>query len=341
MMERVKMASIPVLKLSLLDGDRNDKDKFIGLLKEAAHDVGFFYLSDHGVSASFLAEVREQTRKFFFLSEEQKRSVSMINSPHFRGYNRAGNELTNGKADWREQFDIGAERKPYNLTDKDPIWMGLHGFNQWPESLPELKHTLLFYNNILTSISLRLLRSLASGLGLPENAFDTIYGDTPNEHIKLIRYPRCKKITETQGVGAHKDSGLLTLILQDENKGLQVKTNDNKWVDVSPLDNTFVVNLGELLELATNGYLKATVHRVLAPAGENDRISVAYFLGASLDSVVPVFKLPEELTSDASFIETDPNNPLLRDVGLNYMKGRLRSHPDVAKKYYAEWGNFL
>lgn len=335
------MPSIPVLKLSLLDGSQHDKEEFISLLKEAAHDVGFFYLSDHGVSPAFLKEVRELTRNFFLLSEEEKHAVSMINSPHFRGYNKAGNELTNGKADWREQFDIGAERTPFDLTDNDPIWMGLHGFNQWPESLPGLKNALLSYNDILTNISLRLLRSLASGLGLPENAFDKIYGNTPNEHIKLIRYPHCKSITATQGVGAHKDSGLLTLILQDENRGLQVKDNDNKWVDVLPINDTFVVNLGELLELATNGYLKATVHRVLAPAGLNARISVAYFLGASLDSVVPVFRLPTELTTDASFIETDPNNPLLRNVGLNYMKGRLRSHPDVAKKYYGKWSHFL
>lgn len=335
------MSTIPVLKLSMLDGDPDKKKKFISLLKEAAHDVGFFYLSEHGVSSSFLERVRELTKKFFLLSEEEKLSISMINSPHFRGYNRAGNERTNGKSDWREQFDIGAEREPFNLTDKDPIWMGLHGYNQWPESLPELKNTILAYNDILTHISLKLLRSLALGLGLPENSFDIIYGNTPNEHIKLIKYPRCDIRKEAQGVGAHKDSGLLTLILQDENKGLQVEVDDNEWVDVLPINDTFVVNLGELLELATNGYLRATVHKVLPTKEQNERLSIAYFLGASLDSVVPVFDLPKELTLDSSYIETDPNNPLLRDVGLNYMKGRLRSHPDVAKKFYEKWSNFI
>jgi isopenicillin N synthase-like dioxygenase len=335
------MTSIPILKLSLSDGSDADRKQFISSLKEAAHDVGFFYLSEHGVSPVLLAEVRDLTAKFFSLSEKEKLAISMINSPHFRGYNRAGNEMTNGKADWREQFDIGAEREPYTLTDQDPIWMGLHGYNQWPASLPKMKDTLIAYNQMLTHISLKLLRGLAAGLGLPENAFDQIYGETPNEHIKLIRYPHCKAATDTQGVGAHKDSGLLTLILQDDNKGLQVKNNEEKWIDVLPVKDTFVVNLGELLELATNGYLKATIHQVLAPANSTDRVSIAYFLGASLDSVVPVFTLPKELTSTPSFIETDPENPLLRDVGLNYMKGRLRSHPDVARKYYGRWESVL
>lgn len=333
------MVKIPVLKLSMLDGNSDQRREFISQLKEAAHDVGFFYLSDHDISPSFLRKIRELTKSFFLLPEEEKLSIAMINSPHFRGYNRAGNERTNGKTDWREQFDIGAERVPHKLTDNDPVWLGLYGNNQWPSSLPELKVAMLTYNNILTSISLKILRVLALGLGLPENSFDEIYGDTPNEHMKLIKYPYVKSGEQTQGVGAHKDSGLLTLIMQDENKGLQVEVSKGEWLDIAPIPDTFVVNLGELLELATNGYLRATVHRVLPPTGKTERISIAYFLGASLSSVVPVFKLSEELNSGSSFIETDPNNPLLRDVGLNYMKGRLRSHPDVADKFYSKWSD--
>lgn len=333
------MTTIPILTLSMLDGTSEQKKQFISQLKEAAHDVGFFYLSDHGVCPAFLAKVRKLTQTFFLLPREEKLAIAMINSPHFRGYNCAGNERTNGKADWREQFDIGAEREPYHLTESDPIWLGLHGHNQWPASLPELKKTMLAYNDTLTAISLKLLRALSAGLGLPENSFDGIYGDTPNEHMKLIKYPYDRSAESQQGVGAHKDSGLLTLILQDENKGLQVEIEDNKWVDVAPIDGTFVVNLGELLELATNGYLRATVHRVLPPEEQSGRLSIAYFLGASLTSTVPVFDLPNTLTSDISLIKTDPNNPLLRDVGLNYMKGRLRSHPDVAKKFYSKWSH--
>ncbi len=98
----------------------------------------------------------------------------------------------------------------------------------------------------------------------------------------------------------------------------------------------FVVNIGELLELATNGYLRATVHRVVSPPAQRQRLSIAFFLGAQPDAVVPVYALPPELAREARGPDSDPHNPLLRDVGWNYLKGRLRSHPDVAERYYQD-----
>ncbi|MBK0875627.1 isopenicillin N synthase family oxygenase, partial [Escherichia coli] len=86
------------------------------------------------------------------------------------------------------------------------------------------------------------------------------YGEKPNEHIKLIRYPGQRETKSAQGVGAHKDSGFLSFLLQDEQKGLQVEVAPDHWIDATPLAGSFVVNIGELLELATNGYLRATVH---------------------------------------------------------------------------------
>lgn len=97
-----------------------------------------------------------------------------------------------------------------------------------------------------------------------------------------------------------------------------------------------MVNIGELLELATNGYLRATVHRVVSPPSGQERLSIAFFLGAQLDAVVPVYALPADLAQEARGPDSDPENPLLRDVGWNYLKGRLRSHPDVAARYYPD-----
>ncbi|MNY70789.1 hypothetical protein D3C86_2089950 [compost metagenome] len=71
------------------------------------------------------------------------------------------------------------------------------------------------------------------------------------------------------------------------------------------------------------------------PAG-SDRLSIAFFLGARLDAVVPVYQLPEYLAAEAHGPTSDPHNPLLRDVGFNYLKGRIRSHPDVAQRYYQD-----
>jgi len=188
----------------------------------------------------------------------------------------------------------------------------------------------------MTEVALALLRAFAQALNLPRNAFDNLYGDYPNEHIKLIRYPGRTEGESRQGVGAHKDSGFLTMLLQDDQPGLQVEVTPDNWIDASPLPGAFVVNIGELLELATNGYLRATVHRVVSPPQSSERLSIAFFLGAQLDAVVPVYQLPPQLARLAQGPSSDPLNPLLREVGWNYLKGRLRSHPDVARRFYPE-----
>lgn len=326
---------LPILDLSHFS-DPADRPAFLEQLRHAARDIGFFYLVNHGVDDELQRAVQQEARRFFALSDREKQQVAMIHSPHFRGYNRAASELTRGQPDWREQFDIGAERQALNVAGDDPRWQRLQGPNLWPEAQPTLKPALLTWQKAMTSMALNLLRAFAQALDLPADAFDGLYGDKPNEHIKLIRYPGQPVTESQQGVGAHKDSGFLSFLLQDEQRGLQVEVAPGRWLDATPLAGSFVVNIGELLELATNGYLRATVHRVVSPPAGHERLSIAFFLGAQLDAVVPVYALPEQLAQEAHGPESDPQNPLLRDVGWNYLKGRLRSHPDVAERYYRD-----
>jgi len=126
------------------------------------------------------------------------------------------------------------------------------------------------------------------------------------------------------------------LLLQDRVGGLQVETGEG-WIDVPPTENTFVVNIGEVLELVTNGYLRATPHRVHTPPVGVDRYSIAYFISPRLDAgSVPVLQLPPHLARLATGPETDPLNPLLHHVGENSLKGRVRSHLPVTKRFYPE-----
>lgn len=326
--------TLPILDLARYHGA--ERDAFLTDLRHAARDIGFFYLINHGVDDALQHAVQREAQRFFALPDEQKQQVAMIHSPHFRGYNRAASELTRGQPDWREQFDIGAERPALLLSDDDPGWRRLQGPNLWPQTLPTLKPALLNWQRAMTTMATRLLRAFAEALQLPATAFDALYGDKPNEHIKLIRYPGQQETQSAQGVGAHKDSGFLSFLLQDQQKGLQVEVAPGRWIDAAPLPGSFVVNIGELLELATNGYLRATVHRVVSPPANQQRLSIAFFLGAQLDAVVPVYTLPHSLAQEAPGPESDPHNPLLRDVGWNYLKGRLRSHPDVAERYYRD-----
>lgn len=330
------ITTLPTLDLSLFEGTAQQRYQFLESLRHAARDVGFFYLTGHGIDSSLLEQAQAHARQFFALPDSEKTAVGMINSPHFRGYNRAASEITRGQPDQREQFDLGAEREALPLNEDSPLWARLQGPNQWPAALPELKPLLLEWQQAMTRMSLRLLRAFAQALSLRTDAFDQLYGDKPNEHIKLMRYPGQLSEASHQGVGAHKDSGFLSFLLQDQQAGLQVEVEEGRWIDALPRENTLVVNIGELLELATNGYLRATVHRVVSPPAGSERLSIAFFLGAQLDAVVPLYPMPTVLLREARGPASDPLNPLFRDVGWNYLKGRLRSHPDVAQRFYAD-----
>ncbi len=326
---------IPELDLRRFDAGNAQRAAFLTELGVAAHDVGFFYITGHGLDASLQRELLHLARQFFSLPDHDKLAIQMLNSPHFRGYNRVAAELTRGRPDRREQIDFGAERPALTRAGSE-AWARLQGPNQWPSALPQMQSVVARWQNAAMKVLVRILRALALTLGQPARVFEALYSGEPHYMTKLIRYPGLDRAGLIgQGVGAHKDSELLTLLLQDDHAGLQVETPQG-WVDVPPRAGTFVVNIGELLELASDGYLRATLHRVVSPAVGVSRISAAFFLGAKLDAIVPLLPLPPALAAQARGAQSDPNNPLFREVGLNYLKGRLRSHPDVAARHYAD-----
>lgn len=330
-----KMAlQLPVLDLTLWQAGGDQRHQFLEQLGEAARDVGFFYLTGHGIDVSEQQAILQLAAEFFALSEREKHSVAMVKSPHFRGYTRLGGELTLGQVDQREQFDIMAEQPRRYQYAGEADWAQLYGPNQWPAALPAMRSHLLAWQDKLTALTVTLLRAFAMVLKQSETAFDSTIKDGPYRHMKLIRYPGRTTPEQEQGVGAHKDPGYLTLVLQDTQSGLEVLT-EKGWLSATPLPGAFVVNIGELLELASNGYLRATYHRVVSPPAGIERLSCAFFMAAQLDATVPLLTLPDELALRAKGPASDPLNPLFYQVGQNVLKGRLRSHPDVAQAHYS------
>jgi len=326
--------TLPVLDLSRLDGDAAEAEAFRVDLREATHDYGFFYLTGHGVPPELIDRVMSTARDFFALPEAEKMSIENLQSPHFRGYTRVGGELTQGVIDWREQIDIGPERAAVPQTAANADYMRLEGPNQWPAALPELRDVMTQWREELNGVALRLMQAWAISLGADEHVFDEAFADKPFTLIKIVRYPGKSDPTPQQGVGAHKDSGVLTLLFVEPGKdGLQVE-KDGEWIDAPPLDGAFVVNIGELLEVATDGYLKATVHRVISPLIGQDRISIPFFFGPALDATIPLLELPAAL--HAPGITVDPENPIFTTYGENAFKSRLRAHPDVAAIHHAD-----
>lgn len=326
--------TLPVLDLSLLDQGPDAAARFRDELRAATHDVGFFYLTGTGVSPALETSLLAAAKGFFALPEADKLAIENVTSPHFRGYTRVGGERTQGRVDWREQIDIGPEREA--ITEPDaPGYDRLIGPNLWPAAQPELKEVVTEWHDHLTGVARKLLRAWALALGAEEQYFDRHFGD-PQTLIKIVRYPGKDDPTPQQGVGAHKDSGVLTLLWVEPGKGgLQVE-RDGEWVDAPPVSGAFVVNIGELLEYATQGYLRATNHRVISPRFPDERISVPFFFNPALDARLPIIELPADLAAEAHGVEDDPTNPIHATYGENALKSRLRAHPDVAERWHSD-----
>jgi isopenicillin N synthase-like dioxygenase len=326
--------NLPILDLSQLDGGPDAAAAFREDLRDATHRVGFFYLTGTGVSPELEARLHHAARDFFRLPDADKLAIENIKSPHFRGYTRIGGERTQGKVDWREQIDIGPEREAIT-AEGAPDYARLIGPNLWPDAQPELREIVSEWHDHLAGISRKLLRAWATALGAPETYFDEHFGE-PSTLIKIIRYPGKDDPTPQQGVGAHKDSGVLTLLWIEPGKGgLQVE-RDGAWVDAPPVEGAFVVNIGEMLEYATQGYLKATNHRVVSPRYPDDRVSIPFFFNPALDTRLPLIDLPADLAADARGVTQDPSNPIHALYGENALKSRLRAHPDVAEIWHAD-----
>ncbi|QHC61440.1 isopenicillin N synthase family oxygenase [Rathayibacter festucae] len=326
--------SLPILDLSRLDQGEEEAGAFRRDLRETTHDVGFFYLVGHGVPQDLLDDVVAVSRRFFELSEEEKLAIENTASPQFRGYTRFGAELTNGYVDYREQVDIGIDRETVPAGADVPDYQRLEGPNLWPESLPEFRAVFERWHEELAAVAIRLLRTWAVALDAPADVFDEAFAEKPFSLVKVVRYPGTSDPEPKQGVGAHRDGGVLTLLLVEPGKGgLQVE-HDGSWIEAPALPGAFVVNIGEMLELATGGYLKATLHRVISPLIGTDRISIPFFFNPSLDSTMPSLPLPEELKSGLSVDPT--NSPILETYGENALRYRLRAHPNVAAVHHAD-----
>lgn len=327
--------ALPVIDLAAL-GDATRHTPLHARLAHIARDIGFFYLEGHGIDTAQIERLQAISRRFFELPPQAKERIAIRNSRHFRGYTGVGGEITRLRPDLREQIDFGEELPAIDESPDTPAWWGLQGPNQWPGELPELQHEILAWQEAARQVAKRLLQAFLVALEQPATALDALVAPPHNNRLKIIHYPSQEHGRPDQGVGAHKDGGLLTLLLQDKVGGLQVLTPQG-WLDVPPRENAFVVNIGEMLELATNGYLRANEHRVVSPRSGASRYSIAYFFSPSLHAQeVPLLDLPPHLARLARGPESDPHNPLFTHIGTNALKGRLRSHLDVAQRYYPD-----
>lgn len=327
------MSSLPIIDITPFRADptSSDAQPVIDELLRACHEVGFAYIVGHGIDPGLDAGLFDVARDFFALPTADRQAIAIRESAAFRGYTTLGDERTNGQSDWRDQLDVGWEQAA--PTDPNaPAWHRLRGPNQWPAAVPAMPSVVLNWARQMQGLGITALRALALGLGQDMDQFDDGFLPESDMHIKVIRYPTRVEPEAEQGVGAHHDTGVLTFIAQQQ-QGLQVETPSG-FVDATPIPGAYIMNLGEMLQHSTSGYLKATPHRVISPVG-GERISIAFFFNPRYETVFEPIELPPELAAIAPGGDHQKIDDEIHALfGENNLRTRLRSHPDVATAHY-------
>ncbi|CAL8095654.1 unnamed protein product [Orchesella dallaii] len=284
--------SLPVVNVEalLLTDDNSNNQKTNERVQQTSQQLldalvewGFLYISGHCVDINLQNNLEAASREFFNLPLEVKQQINMKLGKHaWRGYFPPGDELTSGIPDSKEGIYFGTE-----LADNHPKVVSetpLHGSNLWPCQYPELKTIVLQYMNAMEQLGHALMRGLAIGLGLDEKYFQNSFGKDPTLLFRIFNYPPSSQKVGW-GVGEHTDYGFLTILKTDNNPGLEVLSPTLKWIEVPFIPNTFIINIGDQLEIATNGLLKATPHRVRIQREEN-RLSWPFFFDPDWDALL-------------------------------------------------------
>lgn len=259
---------------------------------------------------------------------------------------------------------------PSASRDFTQLYWRLRGPNQWPDNaeLPRFRAALTDYHDQVEALSYRFVHLIEEAFGVPVGTFDHFFGRDeasspeglgsaaatvhsylpPQHRIKLLRYPPSPPGIQSgsQGVGAHKDSsGWLTFLYQVGNEeGLEVLSSSGEWVRARPIPNSFVVNFGNAFEAATEGAVKATVHRVIAPGPDsNARYSVPFFMGLPLDMTVS--KIREHMPEHVRKLRSTANrgeevsgflDPRWDSLGESQLRKWIRSHKEVGERWYGK-----
>ncbi|EFJ32004.1 2-oxoacid-dependent dioxygenase [Selaginella moellendorffii] len=246
--------------------DRSYRESIVRQIGDAAQEWGFFQIVNHGVSQRVLDEVESSAREFFDLDLEEKRKVTRT-ADNAMGY--FDMELTKNVRDWKEVYDyLACER-----AEIDPKQVFT---NKWPSNPPEFRDACKNYSAAMEALAFKVLELVVESLGAPAKALNEHFvgGST---RVRLNFYRKCPSPDLVLGVSRHKDGCALTLLAQDEVGGLQVKSKRNdQWVQVKARRDAFAVNIGDLIQVWSNGKYQSIEHRVVVNS-TRDRFSCPVF----------------------------------------------------------------
>nr|AEI54340.1 1-aminocyclopropane-1-carboxylate oxidase [Glycine max] len=269
------MANFPVVDMGKLNTE--ERAAAMEIIKDACENWGFFELVNHGISIELMDTVERLTKEHYKKTMEQ-RFKEMVASKGLESVQSEINDL-----DWESTFFL-RHLPVSNVSDNSDLD-------------EEYRKTMKKFALELEKLAEQLLDLLCENLGLEKGYLKKVfYGSKgPNFGTKVSNYPPCPTPDLIKGLRAHTDAGGIILLFQDDKvSGLQL-LKDDQWIDVPPMRHSIVINLGDQLEVITNGKYKSVMRRVIAQA-DDTRMSIASFYNPGDDAVIsPAPALVKEL----------------------------------------------
>jgi len=273
---------LPLIDISLLNSDYlEDRMQVVQALDRACKEVGFLYIQGEQFQPELFDKLKEIAESYFAQDENQKMQNYIGLSKNHSGYVPIGEEQFKANVyDLKEAYDINYDYQ--EIENRRPLL----GPTQWPND-PQFKEQVLAYYQHIKAIGHQLFKAFALALELEEDYFDAHLKHAPSQ-LRLIHYPFNPNAEDQFGIGAHTDYEYFTLLFPTA-EGLQVLDKQGEWIDIPLIENTMVMNIGDMMEILSNGRYLATKHRVKRV--KQERYSFPLFFSCDYDYIIqPIIK---------------------------------------------------
>ncbi|KQK24168.1 S-norcoclaurine synthase 1 [Brachypodium distachyon] len=263
---------IPIIDYQRLLLDPGEES---ALLHRACQDWGFFQLINHNVPDDVVEGLKANIQGFFQLPAERKKQFAQERG-QLEGYGQLFVVSEDQKLDWADILYLNTQPP----EDRNMRF--------WPDQPANFRSTLDKFSTAAKDIADFLLATMAKNLGLePEVLADKCIGGI--QSVRMNYYPPCAQADKVVGFSPHSDADLLTLVLQVNHvQGLQIKRNGS-WFPVKPVEGAFIVNIGDIFEIFTNGRYRSIEHRAVVDT-EKERLSVAAFHSPNIHGMIGPLK---------------------------------------------------